>query len=87
MSEDNKAWILVNPENGKEAEVWSAAFHEDKWLNTWRHERKKEALDTQALFKREKELAPPQRSFGDLLHSHHLSERKNQRMILRTSLV
>ena len=46
MSEDHKAWLLINPENGKEAEVRSAAFHEDKWFNTWRMERKKEVLDT-----------------------------------------
>ena len=53
----------------KKAEVRSAAFHEEKWLNTWRMERKKEALDTQASFERGKESAPPQRNFGDLLRS------------------
>ena len=67
MSEDHKAWPLVNPENGKE--VRSAAFHEDKWLKTWRMERKKEALDTQAFVERGKEIAPPQKTFGDLLRS------------------
>ena len=38
MSEDHKAWLLVNPTTWKEAEVRSAAFHEDNWLATWRKE-------------------------------------------------
>ena len=35
MSEDHKAWLLVNPTSGKEAEVRSAAFHENKTLKSW----------------------------------------------------
>ena len=66
---EQAGYHVTKAENGKEAEVRSAAFHEDKWLNTWRQERKKEALDTQASFERGKESAPPQRSFGDLLRS------------------
>ena len=59
MSEDHKAWLLVKREHGEDAEVRSAAFHEDKWFNTWRQERKNEVLDTHAPFERGKEPASP----------------------------
>ena len=76
MSKDHKARLLVNQESGKEAEVRSAAFHEEKWLNTRRQERKQAALDIQATFERGNEPAPPQRNFGDLLRSQLTSEGK-----------
>ena len=69
MSEDHKPWLLVNPQSGKEAEVRSAAFHEDKWLNTWRKERNQPVESTQVPFERQDERAPPPHYFGDLLRA------------------
>ena len=40
MSEDHKVGLLINPSIGKEAQVKSSAFHEYKWQNIWRRERK-----------------------------------------------
>ena len=69
MSEDHKAWLLVNPNTGKEAEVRSAAFHEDKWLNTWRRERNEIVDPTPEPFEKQVETTPPSRNFGELLRS------------------
>ena len=52
-----------------EAEERSAAFHDEKWLNTGRRERNETPLDNQAPFKKQKEPAPPQRNFRELLRS------------------
>jgi hypothetical protein len=69
MSEDHKAWLLVNPNTGKEAEVRSAAFHEDKWLCTWRRERNEHVDPTPEPFEKQVESTPLQRNFGELLRS------------------
>ena len=53
MSEDHKAWLLVNTTTGKEAVERFAAFHEDKWLNTQRGEINESPLDNHVPFERE----------------------------------
>ena len=55
MSEDNKAWLLLNLTSYKESGVRSAAFHEEKWLNTWRRERNEAPLDNQVPFEKHEE--------------------------------
>ena len=69
MSEDHKAWLLVNPTTWKEAEVRSAAFHEEKWLSTWRKENNQPVEQSQVPFEREAEPQPPPRRFSELLQT------------------
>ena len=65
-----------------EAEVWSAVFHEDKWLNTWRRERNKSMDPIPEPFEKQVESTPLLRNFGEL-HAHRLLKQstwqKNQK--------
>jgi hypothetical protein len=79
MSEDHKAWILVNPTTWKEAEVRSAAFHEDKWLATWRKENNQQGEETQDLFEKESDTQQPPRRFTELLNSQLISSEPETR--------
>ena len=69
MSKDQKAWLIVNPNTGKEAEWRLAAFHEEKGLNTWRRERNENVDPTPEPFEKQVECTPPSRNFGELLRS------------------
>ena len=69
MSEDHKAWLLVNPTSGKEAEVRSAAIYEEKWLKTWRKDNNLPVEPDQVPFERQVDPEPPQRNFRELFQS------------------
>ena len=80
MSEDHKAWLIVNPNTSTEAEVRFAAFHEDKWLNTWRKERNKNVDPTPQPFEKQVESTLTPRNFDELLCSqtaqaNHVAEK------------
>ena len=74
MREDNKSWLLVNPNIGTETEVRSSGFHEDKWINTWRRERNENVDPTPKPFEKQVESTPPSWNFGEPLRSQLLTK-------------
>ena len=69
MSEDHKAWLLVNPSNGKETEVRSAHFHENKYLKDWRSDNNMAIEETVVPFEKQETLPQPQRDFKSMYRS------------------